>query len=159
MEFSSKFSSDAEPVDTSVFHLLCIWVSEVGTSTLRFHGIDVILMSVGLAAEHGYFLRWSRDSEWECSHLSADLDWKNIAEPVMQLYTEATDGSSIEIKESALVWHHQDADPDFGSCQAKELLDHLESVLANEPAVGNKLQVFPICMFVKKFFIALLSKA
>ncbi|MED6143652.1 putative alpha,alpha-trehalose-phosphate synthase [UDP-forming] 9 [Stylosanthes scabra] len=95
---------------------------------------------LGLAAEHGYFLRWSRDSEWESSHLSADLDWKNIAEPVMQLYTEATDGSSIEIKESALVWHHQDADPDFGSCQAKELLDHLESVLANEPAVVKRGQ-------------------
>lgn len=51
----------------------------------------------------------------------------------MKLYTEATDGSSIETKESALVWHHQDADPDFGSSQAKELLDHLESVMSNEP--------------------------
>ena len=56
-----------------------------------------------------------------------------MAKPVMNLYTEATDGSSIETKESALVWHHQDADPGFGSSQAKELLDHLESVLANEP--------------------------
>ncbi|KAG6498459.1 hypothetical protein ZIOFF_046373 [Zingiber officinale] len=27
----------------------------------------------------------------------------------------------------------RDADPDFGSAQAKEMLDHLESVLANEP--------------------------
>lgn len=53
----------------------------------------------------------------------------------MKLYTETIDGSYIESKESALVWHHQDADPDFGSCQAKELLDHLESVLANEPVV------------------------
>lgn len=53
----------------------------------------------------------------------------------MRLYREATDGSNIDTKESALVWHHQDADPDFGSCQAKELLDHLESVLSNEPAV------------------------
>jgi len=51
----------------------------------------------------------------------------------MKLYTETTDGSAIEAKESALVWHHQDADPDFGSCQSKELLDHLENVLANEP--------------------------
>lgn len=51
----------------------------------------------------------------------------------MKQYTEATDGSSIERKESAIVWHHRDADPSFGSCQAKELLDHLESVLANEP--------------------------
>ncbi|KAI4314292.1 hypothetical protein L6164_027215 [Bauhinia variegata] len=93
---------------------------------------------LGLAAEHGYFLRWSRDSEWESSHLSADLEWIKIVEPVMRLYTEATDGSNIEVKESALVWHHQDADPDFGSCQAKELLDHLESVLSNEPAVVNR---------------------
>ena len=51
----------------------------------------------------------------------------------MQLYTETTDGSNIEAKESALVWNYQYADPDFGFCQAKELLDHLESVLANEP--------------------------
>ena len=56
-----------------------------------------------------------------------------MAEPVMNLYTEATDGSYIETKETALVWHHQDADPGFGSSQAKEMLDHLESVLANEP--------------------------
>lgn len=58
----------------------------------------------------------------------------------MRLYTEATDGSNIETKESALVWHHQDADPDFGSCQAKELLDHLENVLSNEPAVVKRGQ-------------------
>lgn len=95
---------------------------------------------LGLAAEHGYFLRWKGDSEWESSHLSADLDWKSIVEPVMQSYTEATDGSNIEVKESGLVWHHQDADPDFGSCQAKELLDHLESVLANEPAIVKRGQ-------------------
>jgi trehalose 6-phosphate synthase/phosphatase len=95
---------------------------------------------LGLAAEHGYFLRWNSDSEWETSHFSADLDWKQIVLPVMQSYTEATDGSNIEIKESALVWHHQDADPDFGSCQAKELLDHLESVLANEPALVKRGQ-------------------
>jgi len=53
---------------------------------------------------------------------------------------DATDGSTIEYKESALVWHHQDADPDFGACQAKELLDHLESVLANEPVVVKRGQ-------------------
>ena len=69
-----------------------------------------------------------------------DSDWKKIVQPVMDLYTETTDGSFIEKKESALVWHHQDADPDFGSCQAKELLDHLESVLANEPVVVRRGQ-------------------
>ncbi|GFY88306.1 trehalose-phosphatase/synthase 9 [Actinidia rufa] len=82
---------------------------------------------LGIAAEHGYFIRWSKNSDWESSLPTSDLEWKEIVEPVMNLYTEATDGSNIETKESALVWHHQDADPDFGSCQAKELLNHLEN--------------------------------
>ncbi|GFZ16586.1 trehalose phosphatase/synthase 5 [Actinidia rufa] len=79
---------------------------------------------LGIAAEHGYFLRYTP---------LPNFYWKQIAEPVMKLYTETTDGSTIETKESALVWNYQYADPDFGSCQAKELLDHLESVLTNEP--------------------------
>ena len=82
-----------------------------------------------------YMTRWRRDSEWETSHVVTDFDWKDVAEPVMELYSETTDGSFIEKKESALVWHHKDADPDFGAWQAKELLDHLESVLANDPVV------------------------
>ncbi|KAJ6935751.1 hypothetical protein NC652_010699 [Populus alba x Populus x berolinensis] len=88
---------------------------------------------LGIASEHGYFMRWSADDDWENCGQSSDFGWIQIAEPVMKLYTEATDGSSIETKESALVWHHRDADPGFGAAQAKEMLDHLESVLANEP--------------------------
>ncbi|KAF7808581.1 alpha,alpha-trehalose-phosphate synthase [UDP-forming] 6 [Senna tora] len=89
--------------------------------------------NLGIAAEHGYFLRLKREAEWETCGPPTDCSWKQIAEPVMKLYTETTDGSTIEDKETALVWCYEDADPDFGSCQAKELLDHLESVLANEP--------------------------
>ncbi|KAJ0635018.1 putative alpha,alpha-trehalose-phosphate synthase (UDP-forming), Trehalose-phosphatase [Helianthus annuus] len=88
---------------------------------------------LGVAAEHGYFFREDKDAEWETCVVVPDFYWKQIAEPVMKLYTETTDGSTIETKESGLVWNYQYADPDFGSCQAKELLDHLESVLANEP--------------------------
>nr|GMC80868.1 alpha,alpha-trehalose-phosphate synthase [udp-forming] 5 [Ipomoea batatas] len=89
--------------------------------------------NLGIAAEHGYFVRPSRNAEWETSIAVPDFYWKQIAEPVMVLYTETTDGSFIETKDSALVWNYQYADRDFGSCQAKELQDHLESVLANEP--------------------------
>ncbi|XP_009788525.1 alpha,alpha-trehalose-phosphate synthase [UDP-forming] 5 [Nicotiana sylvestris] len=89
--------------------------------------------TLGLAAEHGYFVRPNHDAEWETCVAAVDFYWKQIAEPVMSLYTETTDGSFIDSKESTLVWNYRYADPDFGSCQAKELLDHLESVLANEP--------------------------
>ncbi|KAK7357744.1 hypothetical protein VNO80_17040 [Phaseolus coccineus] len=88
---------------------------------------------MGIAAEHGYFVRTNQNAEWETCVPVPDFEWKQIAEPVMQLYMETTDGSNIEAKESALVWNYEYADRDFGSCQAKELLDHLESVLANEP--------------------------
>ncbi|QHO56667.1 hypothetical protein HN51_011377 [Arachis hypogaea] len=89
--------------------------------------------NLGIAAEHGYFLRWSQSAQWEICGKNMDFGWMQIAEPVMKLYTEATDGSNIETKESALVWQYRDADLGFGSSQAKEMLDHLESVLANEP--------------------------
>jgi trehalose 6-phosphate synthase/phosphatase len=95
---------------------------------------------LGIAAEHGYFLRWSKDGEWEICGNCSDFGWMQIAEPVMNLYTEATDGSSIERKESALVWQYRDADLGFGSSQAKEMLDHLESVLANEPVSAKSGQ-------------------
>ncbi|KAL8131882.1 hypothetical protein AgCh_007695 [Apium graveolens] len=88
---------------------------------------------LGIAAEHGYFMRRSQDEEWEVCGQSTEFSWMNMAKPVLNLYTEATDGSSVETKESALVWQYKDADPAFGFSQAKELLDHLESVLANEP--------------------------
>ncbi|KAL9861707.1 putative alpha,alpha-trehalose-phosphate synthase [UDP-forming] 8 [Arabidopsis thaliana] len=96
--------------------------------------------NLGLAAEHGYFIRWNSKDEWETCYSPTDIEWRSMVEPVMRSYMEATDGTSIEFKESALVWHHQDADPDFGSCQAKEMLDHLESVLANEPVVVKRGQ-------------------
>ncbi|KAI4369925.1 hypothetical protein MLD38_018318 [Melastoma candidum] len=89
--------------------------------------------NLGIAAEHGYFLRTKEGAGWETCLTVSEFDWKQTAEPVMRLYMETTDGSTIETKESCLTWNYQCADPDFGSCQAKELLDHLESVLTNEP--------------------------
>lgn len=95
---------------------------------------------LGIAAEHGYFMRWRVEEPWKTIGQSNDFGWVQMAEPVMKLYTESTDGSYIETKESALVWHHRDADPGFGSTQAKEMLDHLESVLANEPVAVKRGQ-------------------
>ncbi|GAX81964.1 hypothetical protein CEUSTIGMA_g9392.t1 [Chlamydomonas eustigma] len=67
--------------------------------------------------------------------LSVQLECSNVMCCVSKLtpeFKESTDGSYIETKESSLVWNYRDADPDFGSWQAKELLDHLEGVLSNQ---------------------------
>jgi len=88
--------------------------------------------NVGLVAEHGFFYCPPGSGKWE-THQAFEPAWKDVVLPVLEHYVECTDGSYVEKKESALVWHYQDTDPDFGSWQAKELLDHLESVLANEP--------------------------
>lgn len=88
---------------------------------------------VGLAAEHGFFFRPPHQSQWEVLNPAMDFSWMQMALPIMKHYQESTDGSSITAKESALVWHYGDADPDLGTWQAKELLDHLEDVLSNLP--------------------------
>uniref|UniRef100_A0A2N9EGH8 alpha,alpha-trehalose-phosphate synthase (UDP-forming) n=1 Tax=Fagus sylvatica TaxID=28930 RepID=A0A2N9EGH8_FAGSY len=122
---------------------------------------------LGIAAEHGYFMRWPAEESWETCGQTNDFGWIQMAEPVMKLYTESTDGSYIETKESALVWHHRDADPGFGSCQAKEMLDHLESVLANEPVavksgqyiVEVKPQGVSKGLVAEKIFTAMVERA
>lgn len=84
---------------------------------------------------------------------------------MIKLYTETTDGSYIESKESALVWHYEYAGPDFGTFQAKEMLNHLENVLSKEPVEvkrGNtivevKPQVNTIFLVLYLLFSSLLS--
>uniref|UniRef100_A0ACD6AHM9 Uncharacterized protein n=1 Tax=Avena sativa TaxID=4498 RepID=A0ACD6AHM9_AVESA len=96
--------------------------------------------NLGISAEHGYFTRWSKDSPWESCKLVIDSNWKKIAVPIMELYTETTVGSSIEGKETSLVWHYEKADRDLGPCQAKELQSDLQSLLANEAVYVNRGQ-------------------
>ncbi|CAL5223978.1 g6589 [Coccomyxa viridis] len=88
---------------------------------------------LGLAAEHGFFFRRAGSLEWDTRSSVEEMSWRSIVGPILQQYTESTDGSYVEKKESAFVWHYAAADPDFGSLQAKELLDHLEGVLSSEP--------------------------
>jgi trehalose 6-phosphate synthase/phosphatase len=81
-----------------------------------------------------------------------------LVAPVMNLYTEATDGSYVETKETALVWHHQDADKVFGSVQAKDLRDHLNDVLANEQvAVKSGQFIVEVKPQVHFFYLCCLS--
>mmetsp|Transcript_48722 Transcript_48722/g.95546 ORF Transcript_48722/g.95546 Transcript_48722/m.95546 type:complete len:929 (+) Transcript_48722:78-2864(+) len=109
---------------------------------------------LGLAAEKGCFLRWparfrkssdrrrtrkERDSapssgagEWQNLAPTTDDSWKAVAREVMDSYTNHTDGSWVEDKELAIVWHYENADPEFGLVQALELEKYLTQVLPEQ---------------------------
>ena len=76
------------------------------------------IANIGIMAEHGFFFWAPGSKEWE-SHQGFEETWQDMVLPVLEHYVECTDGSYLEKKESALVWHYKDADPDFGSWQAK----------------------------------------
>ena len=84
---------------------------------------------LGLAAEKGVFYRWPEKTEWVNDQAVKDFEWKKAAKQLMKAYTERTDGSYIEPKESALVWHYEAADPEYGKMQANELAKYLQRVL------------------------------
>ncbi|TDH66875.1 hypothetical protein CCR75_005350 [Bremia lactucae] len=66
-----------------------------------------------------------------------DMSWKDLVLPTMLLFTDRTPGSYIEDKESSLTWHFGDADPHFGSWQAKDIQIILERQL-----IGTALEVY-----------------
>ncbi|XP_050879877.1 probable alpha,alpha-trehalose-phosphate synthase [UDP-forming] 9 isoform X2 [Lathyrus oleraceus] len=94
--------------------------------------------NLGIAAEHGCYIRWGGESYWKMNHVGTTYAWKSITESVMRSYTDATEGSYMEIRYSALEWNYHDAETDFGSQQGREMLELLGSELANEPVDVKK---------------------
>jgi trehalose 6-phosphate synthase/phosphatase len=74
---------------------------------------------LGIAAEHGFFTRPPGSTTWHTLRPWADHSWLALALPILKQYQESTDGSYIEVKQSAVVWHYRDADPDFGNWQVR----------------------------------------
>lgn len=109
------------------------------------------IKELGLAAEKGAFIRWPESLRKACVTLHAksprctqnhEMDllwenlsplsgtaWKTVALEVIQEYTQHTDGSSIEDKDLAIVWHYENADPEFGLLQATEMERFLAKVI------------------------------
>eukprot|EP00929_Paragymnodinium_shiwhaense_P001851 TRINITY_DN102060_c0_g1_i1.p1 TRINITY_DN102060_c0_g1~~TRINITY_DN102060_c0_g1_i1.p1 ORF type:complete len:845 (+),score=200.07 TRINITY_DN102060_c0_g1_i1:203-2737(+) len=115
--------------------------------------------NLGLYAEHGFSLR-TKNTNWKWERLveaavdddeeplggwygaattpksscHSDMRWKEEVESIVQLYTEQTEGSSMEVMESAVVWYYNKADPDLAQLQAKSLMDYLHDKLMGTKA-------------------------
>ena len=64
----------------------------------------------------------------ECRESAITCVGEWVAGYLCRQYIEYTAGSYIEDKETALVWHYEHADPEFGQMQARELVKFLEKV-------------------------------
>ena len=76
--------------------------------------------NLGIAAEHGFYIRWPGEEEWDALKEDADYSWRDMVLPILKVYADSTDGSHTEEKESALVWNYSNADPDFGRWQVRK---------------------------------------
>ncbi|MBH1980745.1 bifunctional alpha,alpha-trehalose-phosphate synthase (UDP-forming)/trehalose-phosphatase, partial [Candidatus Saccharibacteria bacterium] len=82
-----------------------------------------------LAAEHGAWKRYGR--KWEEIDSGFKKDKKRIR-TVMEKYTSRTNGSEIEEKDHALVWHYTNVEPDIAFKRASELKRELTELLADD---------------------------
>lgn len=111
------------------------------------------LPAIGLSAEHGsYFKEHGKTSSWQNLSAELDMSWKGDVLNVFRYFTDRTIGSNIEEKKSSIVWHYRNADPDFGSFQAKECQSLLDNILSQndlqvEVVVGKKnVEVRPLAI-------------
>jgi trehalose 6-phosphate synthase/phosphatase len=98
-------------------------------------------LGVTLVAEHGY--RWaSANGEWKLFNPHVDTEWKASIRHHLEEASLLTPGTHVEEKQSALVWHYREADPEFGEWRARSLLDELTDLAANLPVIvhhGQKI--------------------
>lgn len=90
---------------------------------------------INLSAEHGCYVKrenQSREDPWENLVSKLDMSWMQVVINVLQSYTERTEGTSVEVKKSAITWHYRKADPIFGAFQASHLRAYLELTVAKK---------------------------
>lgn len=86
---------------------------------------------VDIVAEHGARYRRKPNEGWVLIDEVVGGNWQDQIRPVMEVYVDRTPGAYVEDKGTALVWHFRRAEPELGSLRAKELMETLESYLAN----------------------------
>lgn len=87
--------------------------------------------SFRLIAEHGASWRQPGKKSWERAHQK--YAWKDKLLPILRVYEQATPGSMVEEKPSAIVWHFRKADEEFGEWKANRLTQELSALGANQP--------------------------
>lgn len=100
-------------------------------------------LKIILIAEHGFFTK-KPGTKWIAITETPDKnEWKSNVKPLLKKYTDRCTGSFIEEKESAIVWHYRNAEPDFALVRSQELKEELIEFLLYHKDLqlveGNKI--------------------
>jgi trehalose 6-phosphate synthase/phosphatase len=89
-------------------------------------------LPIHLCAEHGYLAR-APGEEWR-TLLDLDLTWLRPIERLLRRVAADVPGAHVERKSCSVAWHYRQAEPEYGSWRARELLNDLHQHLAGAPA-------------------------
>jgi trehalose 6-phosphate synthase/phosphatase len=89
-------------------------------------------LPIHLCAEHGYLAR-APGEEWE-TLVDLDLSWMRPIERLLRRVAADVPGAHVERKSCSVAWHYREAEPEYGSWRAHELLNDLGQHLAGAPA-------------------------
>jgi trehalose 6-phosphate synthase/phosphatase len=89
-------------------------------------------LPIHLCAEHGYLAR-APGEEWR-TLVDLDLSWLRPIERLLRRVAADVPGVHVERKSCSVAWHYRQAEPEYGSWRARELLNDLHQHLAGAPA-------------------------
>ena len=89
-------------------------------------------LPVHLCAEHGYLVR-APGGEWR-TLVELDLSWLRPIERLLRRVAADVPGAHVERKSCSVAWHYREAEREYGSWRAHELLNDLGQHLAGAPA-------------------------
>ena len=89
-------------------------------------------LPIHLCAEHGYLAR-APGGEWR-TLVELDLGWMRPIERLLRRVAADVPGAHVERKAVSVAWHYREAEPEYGSWRAHELLNDLGQHLGGAPA-------------------------
>ncbi len=89
-------------------------------------------LPVHLCAEHGYIAK-APGGEWR-PLVELDLSWLPAIDRLLRRVAADVPGAHVERKSCSVAWHYRQAEPEYASWRAHELLNDLREHLSGAPA-------------------------
>ena len=122
-----------------------------------FEGIP----NLGLSAEHGYLYKVKAKDQWKKIVDKYDTSWRKICTNIIGPYTDRCEGSTLEIKESSIVWQYSECDQELGKAFASVITSELQVALKNKEVkiINGKGFVEVITLGIDKgYFVSYIIK-